>query len=75
MIDLLRSATPELWVQLVLFVRYCTVATVGSLAMFAMWTILLYNDVPRLSKNGLIKFDRHLLQMGNGSGKCQRRDR
>ena len=50
-------------------------ATVSSLAMFAMWTILLYNDVPRLSKNGLIKFDRFLLQQNNGNGKCQRRDR
>ena len=31
--------------------------------------------MPRLSKNGLIKFDRFLLQQNNGNGKCQRRDR
>jgi hypothetical protein len=50
MIDLLRSATPELGGG-----RWCCSSGIAqwplcSLAMFAMWTILLCDDVPRLSK-------------------------
>jgi hypothetical protein len=61
MIDLLRSAAPELLVGAGRVggrgVRRVLYSGYGSnLAMFAMWTILRANEVSRLSKNGLIKF-------------------